>query len=209
LLTGGHFNMIAIRMHLREPIHPPSDSMTDQEDDIQLATFGNGCFWCTEAVFQMLHGVVKVMPGYSGGQTTNPTYRDVCTGTTGHAEVIQITFQPNTIAFAELLEVFWKSHDPTTLNRQGADAGTQYRSVVFYHDEQQKAEASEMKQQLDKSGIFGAPIVTEITEFTDFYPAEVEHHNYYKLNPGQGYCRVVIRPKVEKVNEIFASKLKK
>lgn len=182
--------------------------MTHPENDSQLATLGNGCFWCTEAVFKMLEGVETVMPGYSGGPGENPTYKEVCTGTTGHAEVIQVSFQPSVISFAELLEVFWKSHDPTTLNRQGADVGTQYRSAIFCHDEEQATVATQLKKQLDESGIFEAPIVTEITPFTNFYPAEVDHHDYYNLNPFQGYCRAVIRPKVDKVKELFGDKLK-
>ncbi len=177
-------------------------------ETLQLATFGNGCFWCTEAVFQRLAGVHQVMPGYSGGDVDHPTYAQVCTGTTGHAEVIQITFDPNVITFDELLEVFWQTHDPTTLNRQGADVGSQYRSVVFYHDDVQKSQAEHFKQKLDAAGVFSSPIVTEITEFTKFCPAEVDHHNYYNLNGGQGYCRAVIRPKVDKFTQAFHGKLK-
>tara|TARA_R110002049_G_scaffold285698_4_gene467104 strand:+ start:278404 stop:278955 length:552 start_codon:yes stop_codon:yes gene_type:complete len=182
--------------------------MTQSDQQTQLATFGNGCFWCTEAVFQMLHGVDKVVPGYAGGSTPNPTYRQVCTGTTGHAEVIQISFRPEVISFAELLEVFFNTHDPTTLNRQGADVGTQYRSAIFYHDDQQRDQATQYKQQLDESGVFDAPIVTEITPLETFYLAESDHHNYYTLNPNQGYCRAVIRPKVDKMNQKFGEKLK-
>ena len=178
------------------------------DDSRHLATFGNGCFWCTEAVFQRLNGVEKVAPGYSGGQTESPTYKDVCTGTTGHAEVIQITYRPEVISFAELLEVFWKTHDPTTLNRQGADVGTQYRSAVFYHNEEQRMDAEQLKEKLDASGAFSSPIVTEITPYETFYEAEVDHHNYFNLNGNQGYCRAVIQPKVEKFVEVFADKLK-
>jgi peptide-methionine (S)-S-oxide reductase len=190
-------------------LHPnENQTMTDHQDDFQLATFGNGCFWCTEAVFQMLEGVEQVLPGYTGGQTENPAYRQVCTGTTGHAEVIQIKFRPELVSFADLLEVFWKTHDPTTLNRQGADVGTQYRSAIFYHSQQQKEEATHYKTKLDASGVFASPIVTEITEFTTFYPAEADHHNYYNLNPSQGYCRAVIQPKIGKMAEVFGDKLK-
>lgn len=172
------------------------------------ATFGNGCFWCTEAVFQRLKGVDTVVSGYSGGQVPNPTYKQVCTGTTGHAEAIQIAYDPKVITFEELLEVFWKTHDPTTLNRQGPDQGTQYRSVIFYHDAEQKRLAEHYKKKLDAAGIFSAPIVTEISPFTIFYSAEDYHQNYYNENASQGYCRVMIKPKLEKLKQIFQDKLK-
>lgn len=172
------------------------------------ATFGGGCFWCTEAMFRELHGVKGVASGYSGGKTEDPTYREVCSGLTGHAEVIQIAYDPEEVSFATLLEVHWKTHDPTTLNRQGADTGTQYRSAVFYHDEEQRETAEELKKKLDESGAFSDPIVTEITKFKKFYPAEEEHQDYFKLNPGNGYCQMVIRPKMEKFRKVFADKLK-
>ncbi|WP_404818010.1 peptide-methionine (S)-S-oxide reductase MsrA [Reichenbachiella ulvae] len=175
---------------------------------MDIATFGNGCFWCTEAIFSELKGVSKVESGYSGGQTKNPTYKEVCSGTTGHAEVLQITYDPAVISFDELLEVFWKTHDPTTLNRQGNDVGTQYRSVVFYHNDTQKALAEKYKKELDASGAFADPIVTEITAFDVFYPAEDYHQNYYELNGEQPYCNFVIRPKVEKFKKVFKDKLK-
>lgn len=178
-------------------------------DGLQVATFGNGCFWCTEAVFQQLDGVTKVESGYSGGQVKNPTYKQVCNGTTGHAEVIQITYDPAKISFEELLEVFWKTHDPTTLNRQGADVGTQYRSAVFYHTDEQRRLAEEYKKKLDASGAFPRPIVTEITQFSEFYKAEDYHQNYYNENGQQPYCQIVIRPKLEKFEKVFAKKLKK
>ncbi|WP_245906974.1 peptide-methionine (S)-S-oxide reductase MsrA [Reichenbachiella versicolor] len=181
---------------------------TDNQEKMEIATFGNGCFWCTEAVFQQLKGVSKVESGYSGGQTIDPTYKEVCSGTTGHAEVLQITYNPEEISFKELLEVFWSTHDPTTLNRQGNDVGTQYRSAVFYHSEEQKSLSEEYKKRLDESGAFDDPIVTEITAFDKFYPAEDYHKNYYNLNPNQGYCQFVIRPKVEKFKKAFAEKLK-
>jgi peptide-methionine (S)-S-oxide reductase len=174
----------------------------------QQATFGAGCFWCTEAVFQELIGVHSVVSGYSGGFVKNPTYRQVCGGATGHAEVIQITFDPQVIAFADLLEVFWKTHDPTTRDRQGNDAGPQYRSAIFYHTLEQKDLAEQYKKKLDASGAFAAPIVTEIAAFTEFYPAEVEHQNYYLENPRQGYCRAIIRPKLEKFEKVFKDKLR-
>jgi peptide-methionine (S)-S-oxide reductase len=174
----------------------------------ELATFGTGCFWCTEAVFQQLKGVEKVVSGYTGGKLPNPTYEDICTGLTGHAEVIQITFDPAVITFSELLEAFWYSHDPTTLNRQGNDVGTQYRSAVFYHNDVQRREAEHYKKQLDDSAAYSSPIVTEITAATTFYPAEQYHQNYYNDNPRQGYCSYIIRPKLEKFREAFAEKLK-
>ena len=173
------------------------------------ATFGTGCFWCTEAIFQELEGVEKVTSGYGGGHVANPTYKEVCTGTTGHAECIQVVYDPKKITFDELLEVFWQTHDPTTLNRQGNDEGTQYRSVIFYHNNEQKEKAEKYKVQLDKSGAFDNPIVTEITPFTNFYAAENYHQDYYNQNGSQPYCNFVIRPKVEKFEKVFKSKLKK
>jgi peptide-methionine (S)-S-oxide reductase len=173
------------------------------------ATLGNGCFWCTEAIFQQVKGVVKVTSGYCGGHVKNPSYKEVCTGTTGAAECLQIEFDPSVIGFEELLEVFWQTHDPTTLNRQGGDVGTQYRSVVFFHDETQKDIADRYKTQLDRSGVFANPVVTTLEPFTEFYPAEDYHQDYYNSNTGQGYCQFVIRPKVEKFKKSFESRLKK
>lgn len=175
---------------------------------LQTATFGSGCFWCTEAVFLSLKGVKEVGSGYMGGKTKNPTYKEVCTGLTGHAEVIQLKYDPSQVSYEDLLEIFWNTHDPTTLNKQGADEGTQYRSVVFYHNEEQKKIAEAYKKQLATSGIFKQPIVTEITVATEFYKAEDYHQNYFALNPQAGYCQVVIRPKVEKFKKQFAGKLK-
>jgi peptide-methionine (S)-S-oxide reductase len=172
------------------------------------ATFGTGCFWCTEAIFQELEGVEKVTSGYGGGHVANPTYKEVCTGNTGHAECIQVVYDPKKITYDELLEVFWQTHDPTTLNRQGNDVGTQYRSVIFYHNNEQKEKAEKYKVQLDKSGAFDNPIVTEITPFTNFYAAENYHQDYYNQNGSQPYCNFVIRPKVEKFEKVFKSKLK-
>jgi peptide-methionine (S)-S-oxide reductase len=182
-----------------------ADRLVGQEyhSGLEKATFGCGCFWCTEAVFQQLNGVKSVVSGYSGGETPNPTYEQVCTGRTGHAEVIQITYDSAVIAFEDLLRVFWQTHDPTTLNRQGHDVGTQYRSAIFYHTEEQRRAAEQYKAQLDAAGTFGAPIVTEITPFKNFYPAEPYHHNYFNLNPAQGYCSAVIRPKLEKFKKEF------
>lgn len=177
-------------------------------ENYKKVTFGSGCFWCTEAVFQRLNGVVEVESGYSGGTVVNPSYNQVCTGSTGHAEVTQITFDPKIISFTELLEVFWKTHDPTTLNKQGADVGTQYRSVIFYHDEEQKKLALEYKKKLTESGAFNSPIVTEISKYANFYKAEDYHQNYYNQNPNQGYCQYVIVPKLEKFEKVFKDKLK-
>jgi peptide-methionine (S)-S-oxide reductase len=173
------------------------------------ATFANGCFWCTEAIFEELDGVISATSGYTGGQTENPTYKEVCTGETGHAECLQIEYDPAKISFDELLAVFWETHDPTTLNRQGADVGTQYRSGIFYHDAEQKEKAEKYKAELDKSGAFNKPIVTEITPFTKFYPAENYHQQYYELNGNSNpYCQVVIRPKLDKFRKVFKDKLK-
>ena len=178
------------------------------QQKMEVATFGNGCFWCTEAIFQQLKGVSKVESGYSGGHVENPTYKEVCSETTGHAEVLQITYDPSVITYDELLEVFWETHDPTTLNRQGNDRGTQYRSAVFYHNEEQKTLAEKYKKELDASGAWKDPIVTEITAFEKFYVAEDYHQNYYILNGSQPYCSFVIRPKVEKFKKVFKDKLK-
>lgn len=180
-----------------------------ENKELVKATFGSGCFWCTEAVFERLKGVYSIRSGYSGGKKENPTYEEVCTGKTGHAEVIQIEFDPKEISYDEILEVFWKTHDPTTLNRQGADVGTQYRSVVFYHNNEQKEKAEQYKNELDKSGAWDKPIVTEITPFEKFYVAEEYHQNYYEKNPYQGYCSFVIAPKIEKFEKVFKDKLKK
>jgi peptide-methionine (S)-S-oxide reductase len=185
-----------------------SNKETMETTKNKKATFGTGCFWCTEAIFSELKGVESVIPGYSGGTTKNPTYKEVCEGTTGHAEVIQIEYNPEVIGFGELLEVFWKTHDPTTLNRQGADVGTQYRSVIFFHDREQEQEALKYKQALQEAQIWDNPIVTEITAFSIFYPAEDYHDNYYKNNPANGYCNFVITPKLEKFRKVFVDKLK-
>jgi len=179
----------------------------DNSRRTETATFGGGCFWCTEAIFKSLKGVETVESGYSGGKLKNPTYKEVCTGETGHAEVIQITFNPEMISFRELLEVFWKTHDPTTLNRQGADAGTQYRSVIFWHTQEQKEAAENLKSVLNDENVFGKPVVTEITAFEQFYKAETYHQNYFANNRTQGYCQFVIVPKIEKFRKIFNSKL--
>jgi peptide-methionine (S)-S-oxide reductase len=175
---------------------------------LEIATFGTGCFWCTEAVFERLDGVVKVISGYSGGHVKNPSYKEVCTGTTGHAEVTQIYFDPRIISYEELLDVFWYIHDPTTLNRQGNDIGTQYRSVIFYHDDNQKRIAEESKHKTEISGIYKDLIVTEISPLINFYEAEDYHQDYFKNNPNQPYCSVVISPKLKKFTAKYQDKLK-
>lgn len=173
------------------------------------ATFGTGCFWCTEAIFQQLAGVLKVTSGYSGGHVANPTYEQVCDKNTGHAEVIQVVYDPAKISYDELLSVFWQTHDPTTLNRQGNDVGPQYRSVIFYHSDEQKRKAEHYKEELDKSGSWSDKIVTAIEPYKNFYAAEDYHQNYYNNNGAQPYCYFVIRPKLEKFEKVFKEKLKK
>ena len=180
-----------------------------QNMNLETATFGGGCFWCTEAIYERVKGVQSVVSGYSGGTVKNPTYEQVCTGTTGHAEAIQIIYDPKVVPYDVLLEIFFKTHDPTSLNRQGADVGTQYRSVIFYHNEEQKKKAEYYKAELDKSGAWDNPIVTQIVPFTNFYPAEDYHQDYFAKNPNQGYCAYVIGPKVEKFEKVFRNKLKK
>jgi peptide-methionine (S)-S-oxide reductase len=178
-----------------------------KQEGLATATFGAGCFWCVEAIFQDLKGVTSVASGYSGGKVKNPTYREVCTGLTGHAEVLQVYFDPAVISFETLVKVFFTTHDPTTLNRQGADSGTQYRSAIFYHDEEQKAIAERLKEEFAVT-IWDDPIVTEISPFTEFFKAEDYHQNYYKDNPDQPYCRIVINPKVLKFRKMYAELLK-
>ena len=180
----------------------------ESSGNIDTAIFGAGCFWCVEAVFQRLNGVMSVKSGYSGGTVKNPSYKEVCNGTTGHAEVCQIIFDKTKISFAELLEVFWKTHDPTTLNSQGNDFGTQYRSAIFYHTEEQKLLAEKYKKELNEAKAYPNPIVTEITRLSNYYPAEDYHQNYFNQNGSQGYCKFVIQPKVEKFEKVFKSKLK-
>ncbi|MDW8273483.1 MAG: peptide-methionine (S)-S-oxide reductase MsrA [Chitinophagales bacterium] len=176
----------------------------------EIATLAGGCFWCTEAIFEQVEGVQKVISGYSGGHVQNPTYKEVCTGMTGHAECVQIFFDPNKISYRELLEIFFSTHDPTTLNRQGNDVGTQYRSAIFYHSNEQKKIADELIAQLNRSGLFSKKIVTEVTPFKDFYPAEDYHQQYYFLNKTSNpYCTFVIEPKLEKFRKLYKEKLKK
>jgi peptide-methionine (S)-S-oxide reductase len=194
LLALGALTLLADDVPLSPPMNPTNRT--------ELATLGGGCFWCTEAIFQMLPGVQSVASGYAGGNTPNPTYQQVCAGNTGHAEVIQVEFDPQVISYEKILETFWEAHDPTTLNRQGNDTGTQYRSVIFYHNAAQMEVAEKSRAAARKN--FSRPIVTEIAPLTVFYKAEGYHQNYYRSNPNQGYCRAVIRPKVEK----FGQKLK-
>lgn len=177
--------------------------------NFDTAYFGSGCFWCTEAVFQRLEGVVKVISGYGGGHIKNPTYEQVCDKNTGHAECCKILYDPSVISYDELLEVFWKTHDPTTPNQQGNDKGPQYRSIIFTTTASQLKLAKEYKQKLDAAGAFAKPIITEISSFTNFYPAELYHQNYYNENPDQMYCRFVVKPKIEKFEQVFKAKLKK
>jgi len=175
----------------------------------EVILLGGGCFWCTEAVFQRLEGVESVVSGYAGGLIEHPSYQQICTGKTGHAEVIKVTFDPEIISLETLLEVFWATHDPTTLNRQGADVGPQYRSAIFYLNEYQRELAEKMKAELNLSGVFDSPLVTEITAFSNFYPAENYHQEYYNQNGMQPYCQFVVKPKVDKLKKHFAEKLKK
>jgi len=186
-------------------IEKMTTTATPQSD---TATFGAGCFWCAEAIFSRVNGVIAVVSGYSGGKNKNPTYKEVCSGQTGHAEVCQIIYDPKVVTYDELLQIFWQTHDPTTLNKQGADEGTQYRSVIFYFNEEQKEKASYYKEQFNKENTFGSPVVTEITPFTAFYQAEDYHQDYFEANPKQPYCSFVIAPKVEKFEKIFKDKLK-
>ena len=187
-------------------IHPTF--VEKDSKDIEIATFAGGCFWCTEAIFLEIKGVKKVVSGYIGGMTLNPTYKEICTGTTGHAEAIQITFDPSEVAYEDLLEVFFGTHDPTTLNRQGADVGTQYRSAIFYHSEEQMKKAQDYMALIAKEKLYDREIVTKVTPATKFYVAEDYHQNYYNQNAYQGYCQMVIAPKLEKLRQYYSSKLK-
>ena len=181
---------------------------TNQSGDLAKATFGTGCFWCTEALYEALDGVLDAISGYEGGQKPYPTYNEVCSGTTGHAECVEVTYDPQKITYQALLEAFFRSHDPTTLNRQGADVGTQYRSVIYYHNDEQKRLAETAKTELDKAGAYSSPIVTEISADETFYPAEAYHQSYFANNPNQGYCAFVIAPKLDKFKKVFREKLK-
>ena len=176
--------------------------------DLKTATFRSGCFWCTEAIFELVEGVSDVVSGYAAGDTKNPTYKEVTSGTTNHAEVVNITYDPSIVSYLELLEIFWRTHDPTTLNRQGADVGTQYRSIILYHDSEQKRLSEETLKKLDESGAWNSPIVTKIEKLENFYPAEKYHQNYYELNPNNSYCSYVISPKIDKFKKAFSDILK-
>jgi peptide-methionine (S)-S-oxide reductase len=178
-----------------------------QDDQPQLATFGSGCFWCTEAVFKQVRGVRTVVSGYSGGTVVDPTYDEVCFGNTGHAESIQITYDPKVVSYPELLEVFWRSHDPTTVDRQGHDVGPQYRSVVFYHSDRQRELAERYKRKINDAGVFAKPVVTEVEKFTAFYPAEANHQDYYARNKDQPYCQRTIGRKLDKLKALFGDRL--
>ena len=198
------------RANLSFPTYIPYwlERITLVESNNEVAVLGGGCFWCIEAVFNMIDGVESVISGYAGGHKDNPTYYEVCNGNTGHAEVVRVEFDPGRVTFSEVLEVFFASHDPTTLNRQGHDVGTQYRSVILYDTEDQKAQAADFIKALDASGTENGPVVTEIAPLDVFYPAEREHHLFYERNPGSMYCQIVIDPKVSKVRQKFASKLR-
>lgn len=197
-------NTTAMNQFKEDPVTPTA--VADQ--GLDTATFAEGCFWCTEAFFQQLKGVKKVISGYSGGHVPNPSYEQVCTGTTGHAEASNIIYDPTEISYDKLLEAFWESHDPTTLNRQGNDIGPQYRSVVFFHNEAQKQKAEEYKQKLNASGAFPHPVITAIEPYKNFYVAENYHQDYYNENPNKPYCQIVIRPKLEKFRKVFSQDLK-
>jgi peptide-methionine (S)-S-oxide reductase len=184
-------------------------SYSDRNNNMEVATLAGGCFWCLEAIFDELEGVQRVVSGYSGGNTVKPSYKEVCGGRTGHAEAVQVVFNPKVISYREVLAVFFSMHDPTTLNRQGDDVGTQYRSVIFYHDDKQKAIAEQLIKELNAAKIWNAPIVTEVTPFSAFYPAEDYHQNYFRQNAAQPYCQVVITPKLAKFRQHYSDKLKK
>lgn len=206
------FTAISILLSFSCQLQPENNIKTNymtENGKMETAIFGTGCFWCTEAIFQQVEGVSKVTSGYSGGRVDNPTYKQVCSGTTGHAECLKIDYDPAIVTFDELLEIFWQVHDPTTLNRQGNDVGTQYRSVVFYQNAEQKAKVEKYKAALDQSGAWDNPVVTTVEPLVKFYPAEDYHQNYYNENKSEGYCQFFIRPKVEKFEKVFKSKLKK
>ena len=206
MVLAGIFSIVSCAEHTTQTTNMSDDLITTLKTD--TASFGTGCFWCTEAIFERLKGVLKVTSGYSGGSVPDPTYEEVSTGTTGHAECCQVVYDPSKISYDELLEVFWKTHDPTTLNRQGNDVGTQYRSVIFYHSPEQKEKAERYKAELDSAGACNKPIVTAVEPYKNFYSAEGYHQKYYEYNSGQMYCRLVIAPKVEKFEKVFKSKLK-
>lgn len=210
LLLGfiGTCTILSCADHKNQTTNMMDEKFIATTSGYDTATFGTGCFWCTEAIFQRLNGVEKVMSGYTGGFVDDPTYEQVCTGTTGHAEACQILFDPEVISYDELLSVFWKTHDPTTLNRQGNDVGTQYRSAIFYHNPEQKEKAEMYLRELDSIHAYNAPIVTTIEPYKKFFTAEPYHQNYYNKNGNQNYCRYVIQPKLDKFEKVFKDKLK-
>ncbi|MCS5618061.1 MAG: peptide-methionine (S)-S-oxide reductase MsrA [Pirellulales bacterium] len=210
-MTGGRtLGAGLVGMIVLAATHAGGISMAnDAAPTLAKATFAGGCFWCTEAVFEQIDGVKGVVSGYIGGEVPNPTYKDVCTGLTGHAEAVEIEYDPAVVSYPKLLEVFFATHDPTTKNRQGADVGTQYRSGIFYHDDEQKRIAEEVIKRLNEAAAYPQPIVTEVTKATTFYPAEDYHQDYFANNPGQGYCRAVVAPKVDKVQKVFRDLLKR
>ncbi|PTM13977.1 MAG: peptide-methionine (S)-S-oxide reductase [Bacteroidetes bacterium] len=203
MITPMHTSQILFSHNTGTQSQNTSDPDKTQSQQTELATFGAGCFWCVEAIYQRVSGVMDIESGYAGGHVINPTYKQVTTGRTGHAEVVRITFRPDIISFEELLEVFWHTHDPTTLNRQGADVGTQYRSAIFYHNEEQKQIAEASLKKTDESDLWDDPIVTEITELSNYSTAEDYHQNYFNNNPNAGYCSIVIAPKVQKFKKKF------
>jgi peptide methionine sulfoxide reductase msrA/msrB len=200
-------NSAALNFEPKSTQNTTDQQRNEMKESRETATFGAGCFWCIEACFKDMKGVISVVPGYAGGQKQNPTYQEVCTGKTGHAEVAQVIFDPQVISYEELLEVFWFVHDPTQLNKQGNDIGTQYRSVIFYHNEAQKALALKYLQKLEAEKVWDKPIVTQIVAINNYFEAEDYHHNYFENNPGNPYCQAVVRPKVEKFRKVFAARL--
>ena len=209
-IIASHFSLALVGENLNEiyTMKKSDKNLNVFPEGMQVATLGGGCFWCVEAIYEDIKGVESVVSGYSGGAKKNPSYQEVCSGFSGHAEVIQITFDPQVISFKDILEVFWEVHDPTTLNRQGADIGSQYRSVIYYHSDEQKNIAEESKRQADASGLYKDPVVTEISEFKGFYEAEDYHQDYFNNNPNQPYCSVIISPKVKKFKNKYKDQLK-
>ena len=208
--TIGVLLMIEMRFSVANPLQNKGTSVDEKakgDERTAVATFGGRCFWCTEAVFEQFDGVEKVVSGFAGGFLPDPTYKDICSGLTGHAEVVQVTYDPTKVSYPRLLEAFWQSHDPTTLNRQGNDVGPQYRSIILYHDQEQKKIAEDSIRKLDKAKIFRSPIVTEVAPLTTFYLAEQKHQNFYQANKGMRYCQAVIEPKLKKIRKLFAEEI--
>lgn len=208
--TIGVLLMIEMRFSVANPLQNEGTSVDEKaksDERTALATFGGGCFWCTEAVFEQFDGVEKVVSGFAGGFLPDPTYKDICSGLTGHAEVVQVTYDPKKVSYPRLLEAFWQSHDPTTLNRQGNDVGPQYRSIILYHDQEQKKNAEDSIRKLDKAKIFRSPIVTEVAPLTTFYLADQNHQNFYQANKGMRYCQAIIEPKLKKIRKLFAEQI--